>query len=225
MPCPIGHSLPLTEEPVGSPLASTHSQTDKPNSGGIVFGAGHRDGVALIPGYNTLAPHLRSLRDPSLSLIALSGIDPTGPVMEEVPFVLNNTTFTASELLSGWRIGFAYRYVLDEPMEHSAALRGAFDILCQAGAQLVPVNARRKDHTLQFTLQRNEIDELVSGHRLDALMSEDQSAAFHDACVSGYPSFSVPLAGGTKLWFYGAQWSRDALPTLLRAYRQLSANV
>ena len=148
--------------------------------------------------------------------------------MVDVPLVLNNTTFNACELLAGWRIGFADRYVRgdhSEPVEHSAPLRRAFDILRRAGAQLVPVNAQRKDHTLQFTLHSNEIDELVSAHRLDALVSEGQSAAFHEACVGGSPSVSEPLGEGAKLWFYGARWSRDELPTLLRVYRQLSTRV
>ena len=193
---------------------------------GIVFGAAHAVGVAPIPGYNAPALPAKPARDPALSLTALSGIDPTGPVMVEVPLVLNNTRFAASQLLSGWRIGFADRYVKGEHREgvaHSEALCAAFDILRQAGAQLVPVDARREDHSLQFTLQSNEIDELVTAHRLDALVSDSESVAFHRACVSGYPSLCEPLGDGATLWFYGAQWSRDALPLLLRAFRQISA--
>ncbi|MBD8093169.1 hypothetical protein IFT48_24540 [Pseudomonas fluorescens] len=143
--------------------------------------------------------------------------------MVEVPLVLNNTSFTATQLLSGWRIGFADRYVQGdhrEVAEHSKVLCAAFDLLRQAGAQLVPVDARREDSSLQFSLQSNEIDDLVTVHRLDALVSDSESGAFHRACVSGYPSLSEPLGDGTTLWFYGARWSRDALPLLLHAYRQ-----
>lgn len=202
------------------------AKPESPSPAGIVFGAAHAVGVAPIPGYNAPALPAKPARDPALSLTALSGIDPTGPVMVEVPLVLNNTSVAASQLLSGWRIGFADRYVQGEHregVEHSEALCAAFDILRQAGAQLVPVDARRENHSLQFTLQSNEIDELVTAHRLDALVSDSESVAFHRACVSGYPSLCEPLEGGAKLWFYGAQWSRDALPLLLRAYRQINA--
>ncbi|MFT0473569.1 hypothetical protein ACMSI6_06440 [Pseudomonas antarctica] len=211
---------------VGEVLNAVPSQAEKTNQGSVVFSAEHQRSVPLIPGYNTLAPPLRPVQDPALSLIALSGIDPTGPVLVEVPLVLNNTTFTASQMLAGWRIGFADRYVRGdhgEPLEHRAAMYRAFDILRQAGAHLVAVDARREDHGLQFTLQRNEIDHLVTEHRLDALVSDDQSAAFHRACISGYPSLCEPFEDGTKLWFYGARWSRDALPVLLCAYRHISA--
>ncbi|WP_017137869.1 MULTISPECIES: hypothetical protein [Pseudomonas] len=146
--------------------------------------------------------------------------------MVEVPLVLNNTSFTASQMLSGWRIGFADRYVQGghrEAVEHSEALCAAFDLLRQAGAHLVPVDARREDSSLQFSLQSNEIDDLMTAHRLDALVSGSESVAFHRACISGYPSLCEPLGDGAKLWFYGAQWSRDALPLLLHAYRQVSA--
>jgi hypothetical protein len=224
MPCHMGS---LTGEEISSTAVPVHAQPDKANQAGIVFAAEHVKSVAPNPGYNTLAPLVRAVRDPALSLIAVSDVDPTGPVMVEVPLVLNNTTFTASQLLSGWRIGFADQYVCGdhrEPVEHSAALRRAFEVLRQAGAQLVPVDARREAYNLQFSLQRrNEIDQLVTEHRLDALVSDDQSTAFHGACTNGYPSFCEPLETGAKLCFYGARWARDALPTLLSAYRQTSA--
>lgn len=229
MPCRPGQSLSLPENTVGLEPASTHSQSDGADPGSIVFSAEHHKGAAPIPGYNALAPLIKTVRDPALSLIALSGIDPTEPVMVEVPLVLNNTTFIETQLLSGWRIGFAGRYVRGghvESVSHSEAFFRALDILRQAGAQLVAVDAQRADDTLHFNTQiRNEIDDLVIEHRLDALVSDGQSAAFHRACRSGYPSLCEPLAGGTKLWIYGARWSRDSLPTLLRAYRQISACV
>lgn len=223
MSCPPGHSLALAGETTGLEIPSTESASPR----SIVFGTERRENATPIPGYNALAPQIRTSRDPALSLIALSGIDPTDPVMVEVPLVLNNTTFTDAQLLCGWRIGFAVRYVRGhhvEPVELTAAFCRALDILRQAGAQLVPVDAQRTDETLQFDLHtRNEIDELVTEHRLDALVSDSQSAAFHGACRSGYPSLCEPLGDGTKLWVYGARWSRDALPALLRAYRHISA--
>ncbi|WP_305955590.1 hypothetical protein [Pseudomonas sp. KBW05] len=149
--------------------------------------------------------------------------------MVEVPLVLNNTSFTATQMLAGWRIGFVGRYVRGghaEPVEHSSALRRAFDTLRQAGAQLVAVDAQRADDSVEFTLQViNEIDDLVTRHRLDALVSDDLSNAFHDACLSGYPSLCEPLEEGVQLRFYGARWSRDSLAALVQAYRQQVAGM
>lgn len=224
VPCRHGAALPVTGEPGGLECVAPLVKTDKVSPSGIVFGAEHPEAAVRIPGYNALAPLVKTVRDPSLSLIALSGIEPTGPVMVEVPLVLNNTTFTASRLLAGWRIGYAGRYVRGEhaePVVHSSAMRRAFDILRQAGAHLVAVDAQRAVDSLEFTLQvTNEIDELVIRHSLDALVSDDLSGAFHAACLSGYPSFCEPLEEGIELRFYGARWSRDSLAALVRAYRQ-----
>ncbi|WP_395610908.1 hypothetical protein [Pseudomonas sp. B22129] len=220
MPCPARHSQSLTED---TP-ASSEAQTCNTGPRAAVFSAESRESAAPVPGYNVLAPHIRTARDPALSLIALSGIDPTDSVMVEVPLVLNNTTVTNAQTLSGWRIGFAGRYVQGDQValvEHTAAFFRALETLRHVGAQLVPVDARRGDIAFQFELQtHNEIDDLVSVHGLDALVSDGQSAAFHNACRNGYPSFCEVLEDGTKLWMYGARWSRDALPTLLEAYRK-----
>lgn len=227
LPCPPGHSLPIAGQAAGLGLDSTETRLNDTSPRSIVFDAQRPERAAPIPGYNALAPQIKTARDPALSLIALSGIDPTDPVMVEVPLVLNNTRFSDGQVLSGWRIGFAERYVHAdrfEPLEHTAAFCQALDILRQAGAQLVPVEAQRGDESLQFTLQgRNEIDDLVTQHRLDALVSDGQSAAFHGACKSGYSSVCETLKDGTRLWMYGPRWSRDALPVLLLAYRQVSA--
>ncbi|WLH50746.1 hypothetical protein PSH62_22060 [Pseudomonas tolaasii] len=219
MPCASGHSHLLTGDTAVPATAASHA-----NPCSIIFGADRPESAAPITGYNALAPHLKTVRDPALSLIALSGIEPTEPVMVEVPLVLNNTTFTESQTLSGWRIGFAERYVRGDQVttvEHAAVFIHALEVFRHAGAQLVPVNARRGDEAFQFDLQtHNEIDELVSTHRLDALVSDSRSVAFHNACRSGYPSLCEALEEGTKLWMYGARWSRDALPTLLEVYRK-----
>ena len=225
LPCPLDRTSPAPVNTVDIPASSSALHTGNVGAGGIVFGAGQRQGATPIPGYNALAPHIKPVRDPVLSLIAMSGIDPTEPVMMEVPLVLNNTTFTASLTLAGYRIGYVDRYVQGnhvESIEHSAAVRGMFDLLRQAGAQWVAVDARRGDENLQFSLQGcNGIDELVTHHRLDALVSDDPDAAFHHACRSRYPNACETLGDGSKVWFYGARWAADRLTTLLRTYRQL----
>lgn len=214
--CPHGVGVSVPAELTETPSVKTVNVSQA----GIVFGAEHPEGAARIPGYNALAPHVKTTRDPSLSLIALSGIEPTGPVMVEVPLVLNNTTFTASKMLAGWRIGFVGRYLCAGHYalaEHSRA----FDILRQAGAQLVAVDAQRADDSLEFTLQvTNDIDELVTRHRLDALVSDDLNDVFHQAYLNGYPGFCELLEEGMTLRFYSARWSRDSLATLVQAYRQ-----
>ncbi|AUZ49121.1 hypothetical protein BOP93_19960 [Pseudomonas orientalis] len=164
---------------------------------------------------------IKPTRDPALSLVAISGVDPTEPVMVEVPLVQNNSAFGVAPVLDGWRIGYAGRYVRgghSEPTEHSATLRRAFAILRQAGVELVAVDARRTDDPLE---SGTAIDELVASHRLDALVSDEQSQAFHAACRSGYPSGCQALEEGTWLWFYGARWAGDRVKVLLRTYAQL----
>lgn len=224
MSCRPQQALPIPVEGAALGVLAIQPPTDTAGPGTIVFGAERSQVIAPIPGFNAPALPMRPVREPELSLIALSGIDPAEPVMVDVPPVFNTSTFTASRALVGRRIGYADRYVRDgqfEPAEHRAVLRQAFDILRQAGAQLVAVDAQRVDDSLKFSLcNLNEIDELVSGHGLDALVSDELSAAFHAACTSGYPKASEVLEDGTRLWFYSARWSRDLLTTLVRAYRQ-----
>ncbi len=183
----------------------------------------HPKGGVLIPGYNVPAIPIRPMPDPSLTLIALSGIDPEGPVMVEVPLVQNNSRFAAMQALAGRRVGYADRYGRGdghEPIRHRAPFMRALDVLRRAGAQLIPVPAQRIDGTLTFKLHtHNEIDEIVNEYRLDALVSDSQSAAFHSACWSGYPRFGEALDGGATLWFYGARWSKESLAALALGYR------
>ena len=226
LPCAPIQPFSLSGNAIELSVSSTHVQKNASASPvGIVFGGGQREGAARVPGYNALAPLIKPVRDPALSLIALSGMDPTEPVMAEVPLVLNNTTSTASLGLEGYRIGYVNRYVQGnqvEVVDHSAALHRVFDTLRQAGVQLVSMDAQRVDDSLQFNLSVcNEIDELVSEYRLDALVSDDPSAAFHGACKHGYPNVCETLEDGTRLWFYGARWAAARLTVLLRAYRQL----
>lgn len=225
LPCPTGQ--PVSALTDASAQATTAQEHTSPR--GIVFGVdpqahGTRGGVP-IPGYDAPGLALKPPRDPSLSLIALSGIDPSGPLMAEVPPVMNNSPFTRTQVLVGWRIGFANRYVgpgASEAVDHSPAFLQALDTLRSAGAQLVALDALRGDRANPFVAYtRNEIDERVGEHSLDALVSESKSAAFHGACASGYPGACELLEDGTKLWFYGARWAGDRILVLVRFYRRL----
>ncbi|OIN44460.1 hypothetical protein BLL37_02130 [Pseudomonas azotoformans] len=138
--------------------------------------------------------------------------------MVEVPLVQNNTTFTATSVLQGRRLGFAERFVEDaehQLIEHSPSFLRALDILRRSGAVLVPVLAYRTG----ALHARNEIDGLVHEYRLDALISDSRSSAFHEACWSGYPGLGEPLEDGATLWFYGARWAKAWLVALVREYR------
>lgn len=222
IPCPPA-SLPTSPADYLEPGSSTQARTDSASPSAIVFGAAHAEGTVLIPGYNALAPMLKPTRDPALSLIAISGVDPTEPVMVEVPLVQNNSALTTAAVLAGWRIGYASRYVGGgrvELTDQSENLRRAFIILRQAGVQLVAVDAQRTDNPLESA---RAIDELVASHRLDALVSDNQSAAFHAACTSGYPSACQVLEDGARLWFYGARWAADRVKVLLQTYRHLAS--
>lgn len=212
------------------PLSDTHREPGA--QGRIVFGAAAQSSERSssgtpMPRFDVPGPMMKTVRDPALSLIALSGIDPSGPVMVEVPLVHNNSAFIAAQALAGWRVGFADRYRRgkdEEPIEHGAAFMGALDTLRQAGAHVVPVPALWTDETLLFDLHtHNEIDDLVAQYRLDALLSDSHSRAFHGACWSGYAVFDVPLEGGATLWFYGARSAKDSLAVMVEAYRRLAA--
>ncbi|AZE74548.1 hypothetical protein C4K00_4346 [Pseudomonas synxantha] len=216
LPCAFGQPSPV---PVNAADVPATLLNVAPVS--IIFSTGQRAGNTPIPGYNALAPQINPGRDPALSLIAISGMDPTEPVMVGVPLVLNNTTFTASLELAGYRLGYAERYVQGkqaELVEHGAGLRRVFDTLRRAGAQWVAVDVQRDSDSVQAC---HEIDELVADLRLDALVSDDPNAGFQHACRSGYPSVCETLEDGSKVWFYGARWAGDRLTALLRAYRQL----
>lgn len=204
--------------------SNTHIETGTTTALGIGYVPdAHLGAGVVIPGYNVPALPLKPVRDAALSLIALSGVDPSEAGRVEAPLVPHTGTPTVTHSLAGSRVGFADRLVHGNdqtPIEHSAAFLEALGMLRRAGAQLVAVPAERADDTLRFTLHsRNEIDERVSEYRLDALVSESQSAAFHAACWSGYPSLGEPLGGGAMLWFYGAQWAKDSLKVLVQGYR------
>jgi hypothetical protein len=226
--CLVGQPLSPLLDMTGPAPACPRPSADQAPPRSIAFDVDphpqiHPKGGVLIPGYNVPALPIKPMRDPSLTLIALSGIDPEGPVMVEVPLVQSNSTFTAMQALAGTRVGYADRYGRGdghEPIEHRAPFMRALDVLRRAGAQLLPVPAQRVDDTLTFNLRtHNEIDELVNEHRLDALVSDSQSAAFHGACWSGYPRFAEALDGGATLWFYGARWSKESLAALAQGYR------
>lgn len=228
LPCRPGQLMPSSAESCALPPTSLSPPTDSASPRGIAFDVdthphGHPGGGLLIPGYNAPGVAIKPRRDPSLSLIALSGVEPEGPVMVEVPLVQNNSSFTTVQSSPGWRVGFANRYVRGgehEPIEHSAAFMHALKILRRAGVQLVPVAAQRTDDAVQFSLHtRNEIDDHALTYRLDALVSDSHGTAFHAACWSGYPRLEEPLEGGGRLYFYGSRWSRDSLRALVQSYR------
>lgn len=226
LPCPSEHPPAALQEP------ATRAQppSDDASLRGINFGTDpradlHAKAGVPIPGYDAPALPLKPLRDPSLSLVALSGVDPSGEVKVEVPLVQNNSIHSSDQALAGRRVGFAELLVQGnrrEPIEHRAAFLQALITLRQAGAQLVPVPAQWCDTRLQFNLHtRNEIDEHISDYRLDALVSDSRTAAFHAACWSGYPGLGEHLEEGATLWFYGARWAGDSLAALVREYRNL----
>lgn len=228
--CPLGQPVAALMDMAGRAPACSPPPADQTPPRSIAFGVDQhlqvhpKDGV-LIPGYNVPALPIKPVRDPALTLIALSGIEPEGPVMVEVPLVQNNSTFTPDSALAGRRVGFADRYGRGgehEPIKQRAPFTRALALLRQAGVLLLPVPAQRVDDSLQFDLHtRNEIDDLMNEYRLDALVSDSQSAAFHGACWSGYPRLGEPLGEGTTLWFYGARWSKDSLATLVQGYRSV----
>lgn len=199
-----------------------------PPRGGIEFQPAATP-VVQGPRFDIPGPMMKTVRDPSLSLLALSGVDPVGPVMVEVPPVMENNAAKSAPALADWRIGYADEYLRNnarEMVEHSSVFLQALEVLRAAGAEVVPVLALLPDSTAHFTLaSSNEIDERVSEHRLDALVSDGQSPAFHGFCKTGYPGvcqiFHDELHG-TKvvLWFYGARWARESLSALVRVYQQ-----
>jgi aspartyl-tRNA(Asn)/glutamyl-tRNA(Gln) amidotransferase subunit A len=171
---------------------------------------------------------MKTVRDPSLSLIALSGLDPVGQVMVEVPPIMENNAAKSAPALADWRIGFADGYLRNgvrETVEHSSGFLQALEVLKAAGAEVVPVEAQLPD-AAYFTLESsNEIDKRINEHRLDALVSDGQSPAFHLFCKTGYPGVCQIFSDGLQgtrvvLWFYGARWARDSLSVLVRVYQQ-----
>lgn len=181
------------------------------------------------PRFDIPGPMMKTVRDPALSLIALSGIDPKGRIMAQVPPVVDSSTRQPDTTLTNWRIGFADEYLRNdvrEPVEHSNEFLQALEVLRAAGAEVVPVVAQLLNDAAYFSLDSsNEIDKRVIEHRLDALVSDGQSPAFHCFCKTGHPgvcqTFNDALHGThVVLWFYGARWARDSLSALVRVYQQ-----
>lgn len=198
---------------------------------GIDFGASH---TGYGPRFDIPGPMMRTVRDPSLLLIAMGEVDPEGPVMVEIPPVSDASHLRHNLSLAGSRIGFASEYVsgdVRETIEHSEHFALVLNSLRIAGAQLVPVHAFLVDDSRHFTLDlSNEINDRVTENRLDVLVSDTQSAAFHRAATSGNPSVCVPTgtdADGvtTSVWFYGAHWAGDRLASLVQGYQQVLLQV
>jgi len=163
---------------------------------GLEFGSSSGYG----PRFDIPGPMMRAVRDPSLSLIALGGVDPEGPVMVEIPPVADAGHLINTRPLAGSRIGFASEYVagdVRETIEHSAHFAQVLNVLRTAGAELVPVHARVMDDARHFTLDPgNEINDRVTENRLDGLVSDAQSAAFHQAATAGNPRIRIPTGTG-----------------------------
>jgi len=186
------------------------------------------------PRFDIPGPLMRSARDPAFSLSALSGVDPEGPVMVQIPPVADPGHFRNISLLTSSRIGFASEYVsgnVRQPVEHSVHFSLVLSALRAAGAQLLPVHATLVDDTRHFTLdQSNEINDRITENRLDMLVVDAQSRAFHRASAEGNPRLCVPIgidADGiaTAVWFYGAHWAGDRWAVLVRGCQQaLSRN-
>lgn len=198
------------------------SSGDHPS--GLEFGSSSGYG----PRFDIPGPMMRAVRDPSLSLIALGGVDPEGPVMVEIPPVADAGHLINTRPLAGSRIGFASEYVagdVRETIEHSAHFAQVLNVLRTAGAELVPVYARVMDDARHFTLDPgNEINDRVTENRLDGLVSDAQSAAFHQAATAGNPRIRIPTGTGpdgvsTFVWFYGAYWAGDGLAALAQRCR------
>ncbi|MDY7534964.1 hypothetical protein RGV33_25360 [Pseudomonas sp. Bout1] len=195
-------------------------------SGSLEFGAINGYG----PRFEMPGPMMRTVRDPSLSLIALNGVDPEGPVMVQVPPVADAGQWRSTLSLAGSRIGFACECVaggVRETIQHSAQFARVLNALRMAGAELVPVQALVTDNARHFTLDSsNEINDRVAENRLDGLVSDAQSTAFHQASTAGNPSFRVPVGMGadgvsTVIWFYGAHWSAERLAALVLGCRNV----
>lgn len=197
-----------------------------PPQGGLEFGISSGYG----PRFDIPGPMMHTVRDASLSLIALSGVDPQAPVMVEIPPVADAGHLRHTPSLAGSRIGFASEYVaggVRETIRHSAHFVLVLNALRAAGAQLVAVTARLADDTRHFTLDPgNEINDRVTENRLDGVVAAAHSATFEQASAAGNPSFCVPAgmdADGVArvVWFYGAHWAGDRLAALVRGCRQV----
>ena len=221
-PCSVG--LPLVFNtfnamPCGPAAPSGSADNVSTSRGGIEFQPAATPAVQG-PRFDIPGPMMKTVRDPSLPLIALSGLDPVGQVMVEVPPIMENNAAKSAPALADWRIGFADGYLRNgvrETVEHSSGFLQALEV--------GPVEAQLPD-AAYFTLESsNEIDKRTNEHRLDALVSDGQSPAFHLFCKTGYPGacqiFSDDLQGTrVVLWFYSARWARDSLSVLVRVYQQ-----
>lgn len=216
----VGKGVVFGSDTGGAIVSSSAQQ------GGLEFAATSGYG----PRFDIPGPLMRTVRDPSLSLTALSGVDPEGPVMVEIPPVADAGHLRNTPSLAGSRIGFASEYVagdVRETIEHSALFARVLNELRTAGAELVPVYARLTDDSRHFTLDPgNEINDRVTENRLDGLVSDAQSGAFHQASTSGNPSFRVATGADAEerslvVWFYGAHWAGDRLAALVRGCQQV----
>lgn len=74
---------------------------------------------------------------------------------------------------------------------------------------------------------RGTVDELVSAHKLDALVSDYETNSYFAVSAAGYPGISVPSGVDeegvpTSAYFYGPRWSEATLLAVAHGYEQAS---
>lgn len=204
---------------------------------------GHQTGVNLaaygqrldVPG-----PMMRTVRDPSLSLSALSGLDDASPAIMVEPPDCEYGAVPKPLFLTGRRIGFASSYRAGSAVtwfEHPIGFSRTQDLLRAAGVQLVPLEVRwsqgllsgRADAQLDDALPAgfctSPLNELLLEQRLDAWMCDAQQDIFPDAITDGYSrvlvsSGSDPYGLSSSVLFYGARWGEVHLKALVRDFLQ-----
>ncbi|MNY43114.1 amidase [compost metagenome] len=96
-------------------------------------------------------------------------------------------------------------------------------------ASRVDFDERAYDRLWQRIQSENAtaIDDLLTAHKLDALLSDVASPAMNVVPLAGYPGIMMPTGMGadglpTSLFFYGARWSEAELLAIAYGYEQAS---
>lgn len=238
---PSARGAPVVERPgapVLSPATVNRLMFGSESSGAFVESSAHQGSIEFATGsgsgygprFDIPGPMMRTVRDPSLSLQALSGVDPEGAVMVEIPPVADAGHLKTLSVLAGSRIGFASEYIDADsyiPIEHSAHFARVLSVLQATGVQLVAVQALRVDESCYFSLEQgNEIDDRVHENRLDMLVSDAHSAAFHRGATERNPKRCLPTgtdSDGTEtaVWCYGAHGCDDRLKVLVQEFQRV----
>lgn len=230
------------------PATSTHINTvmvAAHGKGSISFElpAGRQVGVNL-PAYgqrlDVPGPMMRSLRDPSLSLSALSGLDDASPPIMVEPPDREFTALPKTQILSGRRIGFAKACraaSVVTRLEHCVSFLRVLDQLSAAGMHLIALEVSWSPGVLPDGTDAQSIDTLPPGfctsslnellleHRLDAWVCDARLDIFPGAIRDGYSHVSVPTGSDIQglsfgVLFYGARWGEGPLKALVRDFQQ-----